>query len=202
MPRATVLIPTFDHGETLLYSVRSALRQTISDIEIFIVGDGVPSPARLFVEELIAEDPRVRFFANDKGPRHGEIHRAKALREASGDIVCYLSDDDLWLPGHVESMLELLADADLAHCLPLRVEPDGSLGGWAVDLAEECDRQLLLGGENRIPLPCSGHTLEAYRRLPYGWRTTPAGVPPRPRAAAGGQREPTDLPALSIAGPA
>lgn len=83
MPRATVLIPTFDHGETLLYSVRSALRQTVSDIEIFVVGDGVPTPARRFIEELIAEDPRVRFFANDKGPRHGEVHRARALPTAA-----------------------------------------------------------------------------------------------------------------------
>jgi glycosyltransferase involved in cell wall biosynthesis len=175
--KATVLIPTFDHGETLLHAVRSALHQTITEIEVFIVGDGVPPLTRHFIQELIAEDPRVRFFDNDKGPRHGEVHRAVALQEASGEIVCYLADDDLWLPEHLESMLELLEDADFANSLPLRVEPDGSLAGWAVNLAEESDRQLLLGGENRIPLSCSGHTLEAYRRLPYGWQTTPDDVP-------------------------
>lgn len=176
-PRATVLIPTFDHGETLLFAVRSALRQTIEDIEVFVVGDGVPPLSRRFIEELIEDDPRIRFFANDKGPRHGEIHRARALEEASGEIVCYLADDDLWFPEHVESMLALLEDADFANSLPLRVEPTGALGGWAIDLGREADRKLLLGGENRVPLSFSGHTLAAYRRLPHGWRTTPDDVP-------------------------
>ena len=175
--RATVLIPTFDHGETLSYSVRSALQQTVAEIEVLIVGDGVPPLGRGFIEELIAQDPRVRFFANDKGPRHGEIHRARVLEEAAGEIVCYLADDDLWLPEHVESMLDLLVDADFAHSLPLRVEPEGTLGGWAIDLSREADRELLLNGQNRIPLSFSGHTLEAYRRLPHGWRTTPDDVP-------------------------
>jgi hypothetical protein len=170
-------VPTFDHGKTILYAVRSALAQTVEDIEVFIVGDGVPKPAREFIDLLLREDSRVRFFANPKGPRHGEIYRAKALEEASGEIVCYLSDDDLWLPNHLESMLELLAEADFANCLPLRVEPDGSLAGWTVNLAEESFRQLLLSGENRVPLSCSGHTLSAYRRLPVGWRTTPDDVP-------------------------
>ncbi len=177
MTRATVLVPTFDHGPTLDYAVRSALDQTVADIEVFIVGDGVPPLARSLIEELVGEDARVRLFTNDKGPRHGEVHRARALEEASGEIVCYLSDDDLWLPEHLEVMSELLEDADFAHCLPIRVEPDGTLGGWPVDLTEEADRQLLLGGENRIPLSCSGHTLAAYRRLPHGWRTTPDNVP-------------------------
>jgi GalNAc5-diNAcBac-PP-undecaprenol beta-1,3-glucosyltransferase len=177
MTRATVLVPTFDHGPTLKYAVRSALDQTVADIEIFIVGDGVPPLARSYIEELVKEDSRVRLFINDKGPRHGEIHRARALEEASGEIVCYLSDDDLWLPDHLAVMSELLEDADFAHCLPIRVEPGGRIGGWPIDLAEKADRQLLLGGENRIPLSCSGHTLAAYRRLPHGWRTTPDNVP-------------------------
>ncbi len=177
MTRATVLVPTFDHGPTLNYAVRSALDQTVADIEVFIVGDGVPPLARGFIEELVGEDSRVRLFTNDKGPRHGEIHRARALEEASGEIVCYLSDDDLWLPDHLEVMRELLEEADFAHCLPVRVEPDGSIGVWPVDLTKEADRELLLSGENRIPLSCSGHTLAAYRRLPHGWRTTPDNVP-------------------------
>ena len=94
MTLATVLIPTYNHGSLLRYSVASALRQTVRDLEIFIVGDGVPDATREIVAEL-QHDPRVRFFDNPKGPRHGELHRHAALRQASGEIVCYLSDDDL-----------------------------------------------------------------------------------------------------------
>jgi hypothetical protein len=173
---ATVVIPTFDHGPTVRLAVASVLAQTVEDFELFLVGDGVPDVTREIAAELGA-DPRFRFFDNPKGPRHGEIHRHAALGEARGQIVCYLSDDDLWLPDHLEVMAGLLEVADFAHTLPVRVETDGRLGAWVVDLEVQADRELLLGGENRIPLSCSGHTMAAYRSLPHGWRTTPNGVP-------------------------
>lgn len=175
-PRATVLVPTFDHGPTLRYSLGSALRQTVEELELFVVGDGAPDITREILRDLAASDSRVRFFDNPKGPRHGELHRARALAEAAGEIVCYLADDDLWTPFHVESMLEWLADADFAHTLPLKVLPDQRLAALTIDLEDPRDRELELVGENRIPLACSGHTLAAYRRLPHGWRTTPPDV--------------------------
>jgi GalNAc5-diNAcBac-PP-undecaprenol beta-1,3-glucosyltransferase len=171
---ATVLVPTHDHGVTLVYSVRSALAQTIGDLEVFVVGDGVPDMTREVMSELTASDERVRFFDNPKGPRHGELHRHAALQEARGEIVCYLADDDLWLPDHVEQLRVLLADADFAHTRPLWIDIRGHPHPWLVDLERPFYRELLLGGENRIPLSCGGHTAELYRRLPDGWRTTPA----------------------------
>ena len=69
------------------------------------------------VEPFLA-DPRVRFFDLPKGERHGERNRHLALAEAAGRIVCYLSDDDLLLPRHVATMLELLEGADFAHGAP------------------------------------------------------------------------------------
>ena len=176
MTAATVLVPTHDHGPTLLRSVKSALAQTVTDLEVLVVGDGVPDETRKVMAELTA-DPRVRFFDNPKGPRHGELHRHAALQEARGEIVCYLADDDLWLPGHVEEMRRLLAKADFAHALPFWIDENGGFHHLRVDLAQPYWRKLLLGGENRIPLSCGAHTLEAYRRLPAGWRTTPDGTP-------------------------
>ena len=114
---ATVIIPTHDHGPMLLHSARSALAQTVEEIELFIVGDGVPEVTREIVSEL-KRDERVRFFDHPKGPRHGEIYRHAALQEARGEIVCYLSDDDLCFPEHVACMRRLLSSADFAHALP------------------------------------------------------------------------------------
>jgi hypothetical protein len=174
---ATVVVPTHDHGPTLLRSVPSALAQTVADLEVFVIGDGVPDVTREIMSELIASDERVRFFDNPKGPRHGEVHRHNALRQARGELVCYLSDDDLWLPRHVEHLQALLAEADFAHARPLWIDTEGRPFPWLVDLGRPFYRGLLLSGENRIPHPCAGHTLELYRRLPHGWRTTPDGTP-------------------------
>jgi GalNAc5-diNAcBac-PP-undecaprenol beta-1,3-glucosyltransferase len=175
MTLATVIVPTHDHGPMLLRSVRSALEQTVRDLEIFIIGDGVPDLTRDIVAELM-HDPRVRFFDRPKGPRVGEHYRHAILAEAHGEIVCYLSDDDLWLPQHVETLARLLERADFAHSVPVQVEPGGVLASLTIDLALPRYRELILSGINRIPLSTAGHSLAMYRRLPHGWRTTPAGI--------------------------
>ena len=173
---ATVLIPTFNHGPTLRQSVGSVLEQTVSDIEIFIVGDGVPDVTREIVADLMRRDERVRFFDNPKGPRTGEIHRHQALAEARGEIVCYLADDDLWLPDHVETMRHLLDEADYANALMLHLDAAGRLGVSPLDLSYPGERELVLAGRKGTSLSCMAHTLEMYRRLPFGWRTTPEGM--------------------------
>lgn len=177
MLAATVLVPTHDHGPTLLRSIASALAQTISDLEVLVVGDGVPDITRELMAELTSSDHRVKFFDNPKGTRHGEQHRHEALGDAQGEIVCYLSDDDLWLPNHVEAVQALLAESDFAHTLPIKVDPEGRIHHWRVDLELPFYRDLLLGGENRVPHCCAGHTLELYRRLPTGWRAGPEELP-------------------------
>lgn len=175
--RATVMIPTHDHGPTLLRSVPTALSQTVEEVEVLLVGDGMPAAARECARQLAREDRRVRVLENAKGPRHGEVHRHEALGRAQGQIVCYLSDDDLWLPEHLEVMESLLESADFAAAYPVRVETDGTLGDWVGDLDVPWFRREILQGTNFIPLSCAGHTLDAYRRLPHGWRTTPSGIP-------------------------
>ncbi|MCM3875243.1 MAG: glycosyltransferase [Thermoanaerobaculia bacterium] len=179
-PAATVLIPTHDHGETLRYSVPTALGQTVRDIEVFILGDGVPDITREIAREFAASDPRVRFFDFAKGPGRGELHRHKVLQEARGEIVCYLFDDDLWLPDHIAVMQKLLRDADFAFTVPVVVRPDGAPSAAFVDLSRPLHRRLFTDpGSSTASVPtCAAHTMALYRRLPNGWRTTPRGCAP------------------------
>ncbi|MEO8034986.1 MAG: glycosyltransferase family 2 protein [Acidobacteriota bacterium] len=177
---ATVLIPTHDHGETLRYSVPTALRQSVVDIEVFIVGDGVPDITREVARELAAADPRVRFFDFAKGESRGELYRHQVLQEASGEIVCYLFDDDLWLPDHIAVMRELLQHADFAFSMPVVVSTRGFLTPWFVDLSRPLHRRLFtdpLSSTSSVPT-CAAHTMALYRRLPQGWRATPRGLAP------------------------
>jgi glycosyltransferase involved in cell wall biosynthesis len=183
MPRnelqATVILPTTgDRAAVLPWSIQSVLRQTAADLELFIVGDGAADASREVIQDHERQDPRVRFFDHPKGQRRGEPYRHAALAEARGRIVVYLCDRDLMLPWHVETMIDLLRNADFGHTLRFFPTPDDRLiVPDAVDYRLAAHRGDALKGwrpANGIPLSLAGHTLAAYRRLPYGWRTTPS----------------------------
>jgi glycosyltransferase involved in cell wall biosynthesis len=172
--RATVLIPTHDHGPLLLRAARSALAQSVRELELFIVGDGVTPATREAVDALGREDARVRFFDRPKGPRNGEAYRHAVLGEARGRIVCYLCDDDLWLPDHVETMERCLARANIVPARPRVVGGRRKVG--SVDRAYYRERMQRDPPFNVMGLSSGAHTLELYRRLPFGWRTAPEGL--------------------------
>jgi GalNAc5-diNAcBac-PP-undecaprenol beta-1,3-glucosyltransferase len=177
MPVATVILPTHDHGPLLRHSLRSVQEQTIDDLEIFVIGDGVPDVTRELAAELAGCDSRIRFFDNPKGPRNGELHRHAALEEARGEIVCYQADDDLWCPEQVEELRNLLSGADFAHTVALEVGNDATVFPWLAVLESGVFRAHMHRGANFLPLSVVGHTLTAYRKLPHGWRTTPKPIP-------------------------
>jgi glycosyltransferase involved in cell wall biosynthesis len=157
--------------------VGSALSQDIEDLEVLVVGDGCPDATRDLMADVMARDRRVQFFDRPKGERLGEAQRHAALAQASGTVIAYLADDDLWHRSHLSSLLPLLADADVAHTLPVGVRPDGSLHVWTIDLALPGDRRLIMELENRIPVSFFAHTADFYRRMPRGWHPGPKSIP-------------------------
>lgn len=165
--KATVLIPTHDHAALLSLALESALAQ--GEVEVFVVGDGVKDSTR----EVMRGFKDVRFFDFPKGERHGELHRHQALQEASGKIVCYLSDDDLLLPGHVDEMCRLLENADFAHAAPVYISGDGDLVFRPVDLEIQEFHAWMQTDWNAVGLTGAAHTLALYRRLPVGWNPGP-----------------------------
>ncbi|MCC6735447.1 MAG: glycosyltransferase family 2 protein [Bauldia sp.] len=176
--QATVIVPTTgDRAALLRHAVGSILGQTVPDLEIFVMGDGVAEPSRAAIAAMVRADPRIRFFDHPKHVRRGEPYRHAALAEARGEIVCYLTDRDLMLPRHVEVMAALLRDADFGHTLRFGIEPDGSLSFVpTIDIDDPGDRRIAVESATQlIPLSFAGHTLAMYRRLPFGWRETPAG---------------------------
>ena len=206
-PVAAIMVPTHDHAATLDLAVRSALEQTLTDIEVIVVGDGVGDDTREVVAKLAKEDSRVRFLDLPKGPHHGEIHRGRAIAATNAKIVCYLCDDDLLLPEHAEAMAELLTDADLAHSQNGYLDASGSWHHFFADLASPACRAWVLRPDRNVvsltgtappPRPIDdSHTAGGRRRAGTGLTTTCAAVPGR-AMGAGSHRYPRNGPAVSV----
>jgi hypothetical protein len=170
----TVVIPTHNHPETLDLALQSVLHQTVDSLELVVIGDGVTDDTR----DVMAgqHDERIRFVDEPKTSSRAEAARHRILEQASSAYVCYLGDDDLMLPHHVGCMIEVLQRVDFTHPLPLYLDADGIFAVHPTDLANpECRRWHLDPDHNAVSLSGVAHRLDAYRRLPVGWRQPPTG---------------------------
>ncbi len=75
--RATVVIPTYNHGPTLLYAARSALAQTIRELEVFIVGDGMTAETKQVALKLQHSHARVRLFDHPKSAHSSQSEQSQ-----------------------------------------------------------------------------------------------------------------------------
>lgn len=128
MPRVTVIIATYNWSSVLPFSVGSVLRQTFSDWELLVVGDGCTDDSPAAVETLAQKDGqgRIRWInlpfnsGNQSGPNN------EGLAQARGELIAYLGHDDLWLPHHLECLVAAIdGGADLAHSVIRWVCPPG-----------------------------------------------------------------------------
>jgi glycosyltransferase involved in cell wall biosynthesis len=86
-------------------AVRSALRQTVTDIEIVVVCDAVSED---FLSALDWEDERVRILNLNQraGAQYGP--NSIGLLHARAPFVAFLNHDDLWLDDHLERALQTM----------------------------------------------------------------------------------------------
>lgn len=99
-PLATIVIPTKDRPRLLERAVRSALAQTVEDIQVVVVDDGSAEPVRLGLQ-----DPRLLVVRNPRALGASAARNA-GLRAAEGRWVTFTDDDDELLPGMVQTSLE------------------------------------------------------------------------------------------------
>jgi hypothetical protein len=107
-PLVTVVMPA-TKTRFLAEAIESALGQDYPRLEVVVLDDGSPDPAMAPLLKGFAErEPeRFRFASHDNVGQSETINRGLEL--ARGEIVGYLSDDDLLLPGAVAKLATALA---------------------------------------------------------------------------------------------
>lgn len=115
-PVVSVIIATRDRPQLVVRAVRSALEQTLHDIEVIVVQDG---PNEATIEALShIEDPRLRTHVL---PRHlgppGALNAG--IRQARGRWVALLDDDDEYLPRKLELQLQTALQSKHRHPIVL-----------------------------------------------------------------------------------
>lgn len=119
-PRVTVLLPVYNGEDLVGPALDSVLAQTYDDFELLVVDDCSRDNSVEVVSSY--EDPRVRLVRNEENV--GQVASLnRGLREARGEYVARLDQDDACLPRRLERQVAVL-DA----------EPDVAIVGTWVDL--------------------------------------------------------------------
>jgi GT2 family glycosyltransferase/tetratricopeptide (TPR) repeat protein len=104
-PMVSVIVPTYQRPKRLRVALESLAQQSFQDYEVIIVNDAGSS-----VDHIVAEmnhTGRLTLINHDRN-RGLAASRNTGLRQAKGKYVCYLDDDDRYLPDHLETLVSFL----------------------------------------------------------------------------------------------
>src|SRR5689334_11448209 len=99
----SVVVPAHNAERTLEETLRSAMAQTVSAIEIVVVDDGSEDGTREIVARLAALDGRIRLVRSANAGVASA--RNLGIRHARGRFVAPLDADDIWHPAKLEKQL-------------------------------------------------------------------------------------------------
>ncbi len=111
----SVVMPTYKRSDKLTRAIESALNQTYNNIELLLVNDNEPED--IYTYEL---KKQVERYTNDKRfhlvmqERHinGAVARNVGIKQARGQYVAFLDDDDWWETKKIEQQIEILNQLD------------------------------------------------------------------------------------------
>ncbi len=95
LPRITVVTPSFNQAKFLAQTIASVLGQGYPDLEYIIIDGGSSDSSREIIQ---ANESRLAYWCSE--PDRGQAHALKkGFERATGDILCWLNSDDVYMPG-------------------------------------------------------------------------------------------------------
>lgn len=104
-----IILPTRNRQALLKRALDSIQAQTRQDYAVYVVNDSGED-----VSELVSGYPKAVYLAHAQRKGCGAA-RNTAIRAGHGKMIAYLDDDDWWLPGHLETLMNGMQDARMVY---------------------------------------------------------------------------------------
>jgi glycosyltransferase involved in cell wall biosynthesis len=114
MPLVSVIIPTYNRFEHLNHAIQSVINQSFQDFEIIVINDCSTQPQyyngqlELYPKTTIIHLPVNLKTKYNVTAAQGQT-RQHGLNISNGTWICFLDDDDYWLPNKLEIQLNALS---------------------------------------------------------------------------------------------
>lgn len=112
MPKVSIVLPTYNGEKYIREAIDSVINQTFTDWELIIVNDCSTDSTPQIIEEYAKSDDRIKVIHNEvnkKTPTSLNI----GFREAKGEFLSWIADDNLFLPNAIEKMYNYLQNRDV-----------------------------------------------------------------------------------------
>jgi hypothetical protein len=125
-PLVSVIIATYNYSTVLRCSIQSVLGQTFHDFELLVIGDGCTDDSEAVAASF--GDARIHWHNLPRNSGYQAAPNNAGLEMARGRYVAYLGHDDLWMPNHLERLIQAIqqSGADVAYGLAIMIGPPGS----------------------------------------------------------------------------
>ncbi len=94
-PKISIIIPTFNRENKILKAIESVLSQTYKDWELIIVDDGSTDKTKDKIQKYLHNEKIKYIYQTNKGVGAA---RNLGVRNATGDVICFLDSDDQFVP--------------------------------------------------------------------------------------------------------
>jgi glycosyltransferase involved in cell wall biosynthesis len=102
-PLVSILVSNYNYGHFIGDTIKSALDQTYSNIELIICDDGSTDDSVEIIEKYARRDSRLHLIRKENGGQASGFNAAFAA--SRGEIIALLDSDDLFLPQKVERIV-------------------------------------------------------------------------------------------------
>lgn len=129
-PLVSVVIPTYNHASHLKEAIDSVLNQDYQHVELIVLDDGSTDNTRSILEGY---GEKFRWETQKNMGQSATLNKGWGM--ARGEILAYLSADDLLLPQAVSKSVECLLnnpDATLSYCDFYLIDPESRVVRWVV----------------------------------------------------------------------
>lgn len=107
--RVSVVIPTFNRCDLLAHALSSVVSQTTRPHEIVVVDDGSTDATQEVLRDFAEQHPEIKMVLLRQQNLGPAAARNAGVKAASGELIAFLDDDDIWLPQKTERQLSVFA---------------------------------------------------------------------------------------------
>lgn len=125
-PFVTIVMPNYNGKRFVIQAIESVLIQTYRNFELIVVDDCSTDDSLQDIKKIAKNDSRIRIIALKT---NGGVANARniGIKEAKGEYIALLDNDDLWVPDKLECQLRLAKQgADIVYCSYDFIDEEGA----------------------------------------------------------------------------